>query len=248
MKKYFWLLGMMMGGLSSIATVLSPQQELGGAKDYVMKALVPKPHDSYNSFQERYGDPEKAEFVLVIYTSLTCPMCADWHTLILPKLLEAVKQGTLAIVVREYPADPLSLRMAAVAWAVPGKASTVRHHLFAEQEQWIRFTEPNQFESYILEIANKVCTIPGEKEAIQKELAAVFPLTPPTELKKPSSTELMKNIFNHRLKDKEALAIDAVPTVWLLSKRTQRLHPLPNPLNDRKIFEIIEQEKRTSQS
>lgn len=166
--------------------------------------------------QHTYGDPLTSQAVLFVFTSLTCPVCNEFHTAILPALKEEVKRNpALALVIRDYPADPLSLRASSMIWANgPEKAKEIENKVFGNRMKWIKDTQEKSLQE-LVKLVKECALTPKEKEIAVKAF---------------TDTAFLEKIFNHRNKDKEALGIEQVPAAWLVLKDKKNRHH----------FEIIE--------
>ena len=161
-------------------------------------------------FQHTYGDPLTSQAVLFVFTSLTCPVCNEFHTAILPALKEEVTQNpALSLVIRDYPADPLSLRASSVIWANgPEKAKEIEQKVFGTHMKWVKDTEEKSLEE-LVKLVKECALTPEEKEIAEKAF---------------SDTALLEKIFTHRNKDKKALGIEQVPAAWLILKNKKDPH------------------------
>ena len=84
------------------------------------------------------GKPD-APITIVEYASLTCPHCAHFATVVLPKLKEKwIDNGKAKLVMRDYPLDEPALRAAMIArCASPDKFYAFIDTFFADQQQWV---------------------------------------------------------------------------------------------------------------
>lgn len=160
---------------------------------------------SCDAFQEVHGDPTQARSVLLIFTALTCPTCANFHMKVLPSLRSTLSMNH-AIIIREYPTDPLALRASAVLWANgPEKASALRQKMVLLQESMLRLA-PEAFLQKMKELAVAEGFSESEIEAMQLAIDDR------------NETGLLHRIFSRRNQDKKALGITEVPTAWVIRR------------------------------
>jgi len=89
------------------------------------------------------GDPA-APVTVIEYASLTCPHCANFHTITLPKLeAEYIEAGKVKLVFRHFPLDQLALRAAGLAQCMPPERYFgFLGMLFESQSSWATAQDP----------------------------------------------------------------------------------------------------------
>lgn len=89
------------------------------------------------------GDPA-APVTVIEYASLTCPHCANFHTITLPKLeAEYIEAGQVKLVFRHFPLDQLALRAAGLAQCMPPERYFgFLGMLFESQSSWATAQDP----------------------------------------------------------------------------------------------------------
>lgn len=89
------------------------------------------------------GDPA-APVTVIEYASLTCPHCANFHTITLPKLeAEYIETGKVKLAFRDFPLDQLALRAAGLADCVPPERYFgFLGMLFESQSSWATAQDP----------------------------------------------------------------------------------------------------------
>jgi len=79
-----------------------------------------------------------AKAMMIEYSSLTCPHCADFHTTTLPQLRTAyLDAGTVKLVYRDFPLDNTALSAAMVARCSGDRFFTVLDLLYRGQGSWM---------------------------------------------------------------------------------------------------------------
>ena len=78
-----------------------------------------------------------AKIQLIVYESLTCSHCADFHKNIYPDLKENfIDKGLVKIEFRNFPLDMASLNASKIAHCKNDGKSDILHFLFENQEKW----------------------------------------------------------------------------------------------------------------
>ena len=165
------------------------------------------------SLQE--GNPN-AKVSIIVYESLTCGHCADFHTKIYPKLKnDFIDNGLVKIEFRSFPLDLAVLNASKIAHCKNDGKSDLLHFLYENQKKWVQ----------------------GEKiKDINKNLKNLI-------LKKDSKLDFEnciadKNIEDHVLNDRISGAkkynIEATPTLIINDKK------FDNPHNYKKLKKTIE--------
>ena len=80
-----------------------------------------------------------AKIKLIIYESLTCSYCADFHKEIYPELKkDFIDKGLISIEFRNFPLDLAALNASKVAHCKNDGKSEILHFLFEKQKEWVR--------------------------------------------------------------------------------------------------------------
>ncbi len=151
-----------------------------------------------------YGNPKTARVVLVMWTALTCPLCSRLHQgplLALKKL--ANKRGDFALILRDYPTDPLSLVGSAMVWSLGKKpVPDIMHRLVTHD--WMN---PLSKALDALEILTLQSATSGAEQANIRSAK--------------TDEKQHKAIFASRSADQKALGLTQVPWAIILKKRDQ---------------------------
>ena len=84
------------------------------------------------------GNPD-AKIKLIIYESLTCGHCADFHKNVYPDLKKNfIDKGHVKIEFRSFPLNLASLNASKIAHCKNDGKSDILHFLFENQEQWAK--------------------------------------------------------------------------------------------------------------
>ena len=211
-----------------VSKVQKEDPSLADKKYFLQQNVLPLEFNGEKGFQCAFG-PKEAPCTLVIYTSQACHGCAHVHTQYLPRLLEKeyVKKGLLRIIVRDYPADPLSLYASALAWQFPDQIHSIQDALFESvlsSTSWV----PDQDHPKTLEDAlEKVRKI--IKKTIHKDLQDSKP-----------SDRLIKSIFAIKMRDKDGLNVQATP-YFFLHQKDKPLQTLESDIGVHLFFKWLEE-------
>jgi len=117
------------------------------------------------------GNPD-AKIKLIIYESLTCSHCANFHKNVYPKLKENfIDKGYIKIEFKNFPLDMAALNASKIAHCKNDGKSDVLHFLFENQEKWAQGNEIEDINSNIKKILDtKKYGIDFEKCIINKKI------------------------------------------------------------------------------
>ncbi len=80
-----------------------------------------------------------AKISLIVYESLTCSHCADFHKDIYPKLKkDFIDTGLAKIEFRNFPLDLAAFNASKLAHCKNDGKSEILHFLFSKQKEWIK--------------------------------------------------------------------------------------------------------------
>ena len=103
-----------------------------------------------------YEGKENAKVTIIVYESLTCGHCADFHKNVYPDLKkEFIDTGLVKIEFRNFPLDMAALNASKIAHCKNDGKSNILHFLFENQKKWAKGDDLNQFNSNLKEIINK---------------------------------------------------------------------------------------------
>ena len=163
-----------------------------------------------------YEGSVDAKVSIIVYESLTCGHCADFHTEVYPKLKkDFIDTGLAKIEFRSFPLDLAALNASKIAHCKNDGKSDLLHFLYKNQKKWVK--------GKTIEDINK-----NLKNLILKEENKLdF-----------ESCLLDKNIEDHVLNDRisgvKKFNIEATPTLIINEKK------FDNPHNYKKLKKTIE--------
>ena len=80
-----------------------------------------------------------AKVKLIVFESLTCSHCADFHKNIYPSLKEEfINKGHVSIEFKNFPLDMAALNASKIAHCKNNGESKILHYLFENQSQWVK--------------------------------------------------------------------------------------------------------------
>ena len=80
-----------------------------------------------------------AKVKLIVFESLTCSHCADFHKNIYPSLKEEfINKGHVSIEFKNFPLDMAAFNASKIAHCKNNGKSEVLHYLFENQSQWVK--------------------------------------------------------------------------------------------------------------
>tara|TARA_B100000686_G_scaffold346631_1_gene433699 strand:- start:608 stop:1189 length:582 start_codon:yes stop_codon:yes gene_type:complete len=101
------------------------------------------------------GNPD-AKIELIVYESLTCSHCADFHNNVYPDLKKNfIDKGYVKIEFRNFPLDLAALNASKIAHCKNDGKSDILHFLFNKQNLWIKGETIEQINSDLKEVVNK---------------------------------------------------------------------------------------------
>ena len=100
------------------------------------------------------GSPD-AKIKLILYESLTCGHCADFHKNVYPDLKENfIDKGHVKIEFRSFPLDMAALNASKIAHCKNDGHSKILHFLFENQKKWAEGNKIEEINSKLKEILN----------------------------------------------------------------------------------------------
>ena len=112
--------------------------------------------DTSNDVKKIYEGKENAKVTIIVYESLTCGHCADFHKNVYPDLKkEFIDTGLVKIEFRNFPLDMAALNASKIAHCKNDGKPNILHFLFENQKIWAKGDDLDQFNSNLKEIINK---------------------------------------------------------------------------------------------
>ena len=97
-----------------------------------------------------------AKIKLVIYESMTCSHCADFHKNVYPKLKEEfIDTGYISLEFRNFPLDLAALNASKLAHCKNDGKSKILHILFNKQNDWVKGNNILDINNNLKDLINK---------------------------------------------------------------------------------------------
>ena len=98
---------------------------------------------------------ESAKITLIIYESLTCSHCADFHKNVYPDLKkDFVDRGLIKIEFRHFPLDVAAFNASKIGQCNNDGKSDLLHTLFSGQKKWAKGKSPEEATVYLKKFLN----------------------------------------------------------------------------------------------
>jgi len=159
---------------------------------------------------------ENAKIEILVYESLTCSHCADFHSEVYPNLKKNfIDKGLVKIEFKSFPLDLASLNASKIAHCKNDGNPDILHFLFDKQEKWAKGSSIEEVNSKIKKI------IDSEKYGINIEKCI-------------SNKKVEDHILEDRIKAVKKFKLNSTPTLIINNKKFDK------PLNYKNIKKIIE--------
>ena len=157
-----------------------------------------------------------AKIKIVVYESLTCSHCANFHKNVYPKLKEEfLDKGLVSIEFKNFPLDIAALNASKLAHCKNDGKANILHFLYLKQEEWIEGSTIEKLNSNLKDVIK------------DKNFNLNF-----------DSCIADKNIEDHILEDRiegaKKFKINATPTIIIDNKKFEK------PLNFKNLKKALE--------
>ena len=157
-----------------------------------------------------------AKIKLIVYESLTCSHCADFHKEIYPELKkDFIDKGLISIEFRNFPLDLAAFNASKVAHCKNDGKSEILHFLFEKQKEWVRGETIEDLNKNLKKLIN------------EKDFGIDFD-------KCISDTVVEDHVLNDRINAVKKYDIQATPTLIINDKK------FDNPQNYKKLKKTLE--------
>ena len=157
-----------------------------------------------------------AKIHLIIYESLTCSHCADFHKNVLPKLKKNfIDKGFVKIEFRSFPLDIAGLNASKIAYCKNDGKSDILHFLFKNQKKW---TKGNTIEEINSDLT-KILSTKSYKLDIDKCI---------------DSKEIENHILEGRIDAVKKFKINATPTLIINNEKFDK------PITFKNLKKVLE--------
>ncbi len=157
-----------------------------------------------------------AKVSILVYESLTCGHCADFHKEIYPKLKkDFIDLGLVNIEFRSFPLDLAALNASKIAHCKNDGNSDLLHFLYENQKKWVRGETIKDINKHLKNLVLK-----NKKEINFEKCLA--------------DKNIEDHILNDRISGVKKFNIEATPTLIINGKK------FDNPHNYKKLKKNIE--------
>ena len=157
-----------------------------------------------------------AEVSILVYESLTCGHCADFHKEVYPKLKkDFIDAGLVNIEFRSFPLDLAALNASKIAHCKNDGNSDLLHFLYENQKKWVRGKSIKDINKHLKNLVLK-----NKKEIDFEKCLA--------------NKNIEDHILNDRISGVKKFNIEATPTLIINGKK------FDNPHNYKKLKKNIE--------
>ena len=157
-----------------------------------------------------------AKVSILVYESLTCGHCADFHKEVYPKLKkDFIDLGLVNIEFRSFPLDLAALNASKIAHCKNDGNSDILHFLYENQKKWVRGETIKDINKHLKNLVLK-----NKKEIDFEKCLA--------------DKNIEDHILNDRISGVKKFNIEATPTLIINGKK------FDNPHNYKKLKKNIE--------
>ena len=157
-----------------------------------------------------------AKIKIIVFESLTCSHCADFHNNIYPDLKkEFIDKGLVTIKFRNFPLDMAALNASKIAHCKNDGKSEMLHHLFKNQSQWVKGNSISELNKNLKNFVKKSKFKLNFDECL-------------------NNTEIEDFILDDRIKGAKKFKIQATPTLIINGEKFE------NASNYKKLKKYLE--------
>ena len=157
-----------------------------------------------------------AKIKIVVFESLTCSHCADFHKNVYPGLkVDFIDKGHIYIEYKNFPLDMAAMNASKIAHCKNDGNSEILHYLFDNQSQWVRGKTIEELNENIKKFIEKS----DFKLNIDKCL---------------SNKEAEDHILEDRIEGAKKFKVDSTPTLIINGEK------FDNPTNYKKLKKFLE--------
>ena len=157
-----------------------------------------------------------AKVNIIVYESLTCGHCADFHKEVYPKLKkDFIDSGLVKIEFRSFPLDLAALNASKIAHCKNDGKSDLLHFLYENQKKWVRGETIKDINKHLKSLIVK------NESGLDFESCI-------------ANKNIEDNVLNDRISGVKKFNIEATPTIIINDKK------FDNPHNYKKLKKTIE--------
>ena len=157
-----------------------------------------------------------AKVNIIIFESLTCSHCANFHKDIFPKIKKQyIDQGLVSIEFKSFPLDLAAFNASKIAHCKNDGDSKILHYLFLNQDDWVKGETIDQLNINLKTIVNKQNFDIDFNKCL-------------------SNKKIEDHILEDRINGVKKFEVNATPTIIINNKKFDK------PLNFKNLKKIIE--------
>ena len=157
-----------------------------------------------------------AKVNIIVFESLTCSHCANFHKDIFPKLKKQyIDKGLVSIEFKSFPLDLAAFNASKIAHCKNDGDSKILHYLFLNQDDWVKGETIDQLNINLKTIVNKQNFDIDFNECL-------------------SNKKIEDHILEDRINGVKKFEVNATPTIIINNKKFDK------PLNFKNLKKIIE--------
>ena len=169
-----------------------------------------------NKIKPLYEGNIDAKVSLIIYESLTCGHCADFHKEVYPKLKkDFIDNGLVKIEFRSFPLDLAALNASKLAHCKNDGKTDLLHFLYENQKQWVRGETIKDINKHLKDLIIKEDSVLDFEGCL-------------------ANKNIEDHVLNDRINGVKKFNIDSTPTLIINDKK------FDNPHNYKKLKKTIE--------
>jgi len=144
---------------------------------------------------------ESAKIIIIVYESLTCGHCADFHKDVYPELKKNfLEKGLVKIEFRHFPLDIAAFNASKIGQCNNNGKSDIIHVLYSGQKKWAKGNTPEESTMYL----KKFLADEGVKVDFEKCL---------------SNKAIEDYVLNDRIEGVKKFKVNATPTIIINDKK-----------------------------
>ena len=157
-----------------------------------------------------------AKVNIIVFESLTCSHCANFHKDIFPKLKKQyIDQGLVSIEFKSFPLDLAAFNASKIAHCKNDGDSKILRYLFLNQDDWVKGETIDQLNINLKAIVNKQNFDIDFNKCLNNK-------------------KIEDHILEDRIKGVKKFEVNATPTIIINNKKFDK------PLNFKNLKKIIE--------
>ena len=151
-----------------------------------------------------FSGNENTKITIIVYESLTCSHCADFHKKVFPQLKkEFIDTGIAKIEFRHFPLDMAAFNASKISQCKPNQGLEILESLYANQQSWIKGNSIDQINDNL----KNFLKIEGFDLDFEKCL---------------KNEEIEDFVLNDRIEGAKNFKINATPTIIINNKKFEK--------------------------